>query len=494
MIISLLPFLQSCNKDSSDSPFYVEPSSVAVNGFKLQANSKVLSGLDSVFFSIDLERGLIFNADSLPKGTKIDALIPIIALPSSVAKATITMTGGSKRTGDVDYLKQPSDSIDFSGRVYLELVSAEGNSRAYQIKVNVHTMEPDSLWWGNTAISRLPSRLTSPKEQRTVPTGEGSVASMIQESDGSFTFSTAEDAFTGDWQKQRVELPFVPQVRSFIYCDSQYYMLDVNGELFRSSDGMAAWTSTGEKWSRILGAYGDVLTGITLAAGDGSRNFASYPAGEMQGVVPADFPLKGSSDMLVLTSKWWKRPYAVVYGGEDASGKLSDVVWGYDGSRWAQISNGGLPALSGAAMIPYFAYRRADKSWIFNEYSVLMMLGGRDAEGNLNRDMYVSYDNGVFWSKASELMQMPEYIPGMYDLDAVAASTRMSGNFEPKGWSATATPSLPSWYKIDYATDGYNVEWECPYIYLYGGRDSSGKLYDTVWRGVIRRLTFMPLL
>lgn len=47
---------------------------------------------------------------------------------------------------------------------------------------------------------------------------------------------------------------------------------------------------------------------------------------------------------------------------------------------------------------------------------------------------------------------------------------------------------------MDYNTNGYEVDWMCPYIYLYGGRDSEGKLYDSVWRGVIRRLTFMPLL
>lgn len=494
LLIALSLTLSSCNKDSSDTPFYVEPSSVAVNGFSLKANTKVLSGLDSVFFSIDLERGLIFNADSLPKGTKVDALIPIIALPSSVTKANIIMEGGSKRTGEVDYLKNSDDSIDFTGRVVLELMSAEGNSRAYEVKVNVHTMEPDSLWWGNTAIAKLPSRLEAPVEQRTVQTGDGSVAAVIAEADGSYTFSSSADAFSGVWTKNRIELPFVPKVRSLAFCDSRYYMLAADGSLYSSPDGVGGWGATGEKWSCILGAYGNALTGISLPAQGDALEFTSFPAGVMGGSVPDGFPVSGYTDMLLLNSKWWDNPYAVIYGGTDRAGKLSGAVWAFDGSHWAQISNGGVPALDGAAMIPYFAYRRTDKSWIFNEYSVLMVMGGRDADGNLNRDMYVSYDNGVFWSKASELMQMPEYIPGMYDLDAVAATTEMSGNFEPRGWNSATTPDLPSWFRVDYATDGYDVKWECPYIYLYGGRDSSGKLYNTVWRGVIRRLTFLPLL
>ncbi len=494
LFIVLSIIFPACNKDSDATPYYVEPSSVAVNGFYLKPNSKVLSGLDSVFFSIDLQRGLIFNADSLPKGTKVDALIPVIALPSSVTKATITMDGGSKRTGDVDYLRNSDDSIDFSGRVYLELVSAEGNSRAYQIKVNVHTMEPDSLWWGNTAIAKLPSRFDAPIEQRTVQTGDGSVAALILESDGSLTFSESEDAFSGVWSKRKVELPFAPRVRTLNYCDSRFYLLSYDGVLFSSDDGFSGWRSTGEKWTSILGAYTDRLIGITLPDEAGVRQFTSYPAGAMSGEVPAGFPLSGSTDMLILTSRWWRNPYAILCGGVDAQGKISDAAWAYDGATWAQVSNGGLPALRGAALVPYFAYRRTNKAWVFNEYSVLMLLGGCDADGGLNRDMYVSYDNGVFWSKASELMQMPKYIPGMHDLDAVIATTSMSGNFEPRWWSSTETPDLPSWYKVDYTTNGYDVTWDCPYIYLYGGYGADGKLCDSVWRGVIRRLTFMPLL
>lgn len=484
----------ACNEDSSDTPYYVVPSSVAVNGFSIKPDSKVLTGLDSVFFSIDLERGLIFNADSLPKGTNVSALIPIISLPSSVAKATIVMDGGTHRTGEVDYLKNSSDSIDFTGRVALELTSSEGNSRVYQVKVNVHTMEPDSLWWGNTAISRLPSRLANPRGQRTVPATDAGVASVIAESDGTYTFATCADPFGDVWSKRELSLPFIPDVRSFTCCGDSYYMLSDKGQLYVADASGLTYSNVGVEaaWDCIVGAYGTTLIGM---AGTGTqRHFVSWPEGAVAGSVPDGFPTDGFSSLMTVNSKWWDTPLGLLYGGTDVQGNVISAVWAFDGTSWADISNGGLPALSGAVMVPYFAYRRTDKSWVFNEYSVLMVLGGRDADGNLNRSMYVSYDNGVFWNKASDLMQMPEYIPGMYDLDAIVASTRMSGNFEPKGWTQTTTPDLPSWYKVNYVTDGYDVEWMCPYIYLYGGRDSAGHLYDTVWRGVIRRLTFMPLI
>ena len=495
IILAIATVFASCNKDSSsDLPYYVEASSVAVNGFSLKADSKVLSGLDSVFFSIDLDRGLIFNADSLPKGTKVTALIPVISLPSSVAKVSIIMKDGSHREGTVDYLQNTGDSIDFSGKVYLDVTSAEGNIKEHQIKVNVHTADPDTLWWGSTAISGLPARLAAPREQRTVETGKSSVASLIAEADGSYTFSTTDDAFTGNWTRQSVTFPFTPKVRTLTYCGGTYYMLASDGRLATSATGKDGWTVTGTApWANILGTYDDAVLGIAAGA-EGSYEFVSYPSGVVSGMLPQGFPVEGYSNMLTLTSKWWQTPMTMIYGGTTADGSLSDAVWAFDGTSWADISNGGLPALSGASIIPYFTFKKADKSWMFNEYSVLMMLGGKDKDGNLNSSMYVSYDNGVFWQKASELLQLPSFIPGMYDLDAVVASTTMTGNFEPRGWSETVQSPLPPRYRIDHTTDGYDVTWDAPYIYLYGGRDSSGNLYDTIWRGVIRRLTFMPLI
>ena len=72
--------MTACNKDDNDinntASMYVP--AVAVTRFYLKADSKVMNNLDSVFFSIDLENGVIFNADSLPKGTKISTLIPLL--------------------------------------------------------------------------------------------------------------------------------------------------------------------------------------------------------------------------------------------------------------------------------------------------------------------------------------------------------------------------------------------------------------------------------
>lgn len=168
--LALTAGLGACNSDSDTTvqTGYVEPDDVAVTGFSLKADIHVLRGLDSVFFSIDLDRGMIYNADSLPKNTRITDLIPVIKYSSYISSAKIEMEGGTKRTGEVDYKAHPNDSIDFTGNVKLILTTTTGTQRSYQLKVNVHESEPDSLCWGPSAVSKLPARTPNPAEQRTV--------------------------------------------------------------------------------------------------------------------------------------------------------------------------------------------------------------------------------------------------------------------------------------------------------------------------------------
>ena len=67
-----------CNDDGTvlTSESY---SSVAISSFHLSANDAI-AHLDSVYFSIDLERAQIYNADSLPYGTDVTALVPVVMM------------------------------------------------------------------------------------------------------------------------------------------------------------------------------------------------------------------------------------------------------------------------------------------------------------------------------------------------------------------------------------------------------------------------------
>jgi hypothetical protein len=484
----MLTGLSSCNSKTEEELEGTISTEVEVTDFYLKANSKVMSNLDSVFFSLDLDNGLIYNADSLPVGTSVDKLIPMITYPSTVTKATITMSGGTTREGDVDYLTNPSDSIDFTGKVYFTLVAEDGStSKTYQIKVNVHKMDPDSLWWDNMAVAKLPSRLSSPKNQKSLSHAD-KVYSLIEESDGSYTMSSTSHPHNGVWSKQMPEFTFVPELRSFTATEDKFYILSQQGELYSSADGLT-WSNTGNVWLSIVGGFGTKLQGIRY---NGSENVhTQYPLdGFTEYALESNFPVSGFSAMGSYSSQWADDVLGLITGGRCANGSYIGSTWAYDGEQWANISNLAAPATVDGTLIPYYAYLQNGSQWLTNEFSVWLYIGGKLADGSLNRDVYMSYDNGVNWILAPDNMALPEYMPTMQQIDFAVVDTPMQASFAPEVWSQKGDTAK----RIIYDINGYEISWNCPYIYLFGGCNANGTLYNTIWRGVINRMSFKPLI
>lgn len=499
--LRILPFLLAaavislagCNKEEESTLKTVTMNvpAVAVTNFYLRADNKVLHGLDSVFFSIDLENGVIFNADSLPKGTKIEKLIPVMTFSSTVEGAVIEMTGGNARTGSVDYKKNPTDSIDFSGRVQLTLTSKDDLKRTYELKVNVHRSEPDSLSWGQTAYAELPCEGQSPRAQRTILNGN-TYYCLTEENDGTHTLATTTDLFSYQWSRRKVSVPAGANIETLCIASDVFYLLDSDGHLLAAPSATMTWEATGEKWINLTGVYDGHVLGLALK--DGKVMHAHYPAGGNIVDTPAaaSFPVKGHTIMQPIENDWTNEPTGFLFGGETASGELSSSVWAFDGESWIEIDNGGAPALSGAVLCPYYNYRKTSTSWLQTEYKAWFIFGGRMTDGTLNRTLYISYDNGVNWRKASQLLQLPDFIPGLEGADCVLGRKSMESNLD-EAWTRAAMPrDTPR--RIAYEIDGYDIRWECPYIYIFGGRTASGELNSRVWRGVLERLRFIPLI
>lgn len=486
--------LTSCNSKSDPSSVtYVPSSSVAVTSFTLKADSKVAEYLDSVFFSIDLDGGVIANPDSLPKGSRVNKLVPVISYPASVSEATITMTGGETRTGTVDYRSNPSDSLDFTGRVVLHLVAEDGvTARDYLLKVNVHTSDPDTLAWTNLGTSSLPSRYAYPLEQRTVSYRDRATC-LVEERDGSFTLSTSEEPAAGNWTHLTPRLPQGALIRTLTATDDALYLLDGRGALFRSADGVD-WTDTGAVWTSITGGYGELLLGVR-ATDEGLMHTCHPAAADIaESAVEEGFPLEGTTTFGLFTSRWALRPIGFLTGGRTASGALNADTWAFDGTRWADISENRPPALEGAAMVPYYAYTSTSTLWIKNEFSVWLLIGGRLADGTINTCVWMTYDNGANWREAPVSLQLPANFPALTDADGVVLDHPMNADINA-GWTFEPTRRSP-WTRAVAPGDVINgeVKWQCPYIYIFGGRDSQDRLRDAVMRGVITRLEYTPLL
>lgn len=476
--------MSSCNEDSDSRSFSV-PANLAVKEFSLSAD-KDNPGLDSVYFSIDLEHGVIFNADSLRKGTRIDKVVPKITFGGVVSEATIEMKGGETREGEVDFKKNPTDSIDFTGDVTLRLKADDGKiSMDYRIKVNVHRENPDTMLWSKAPLAGV-SMKPNPLEMKTVERN-GYVISLIKESDGSYSYFMPQTADLSVHESGNLIMPFIPRVRTLCITDDATWILADDGRLWKGRHDLQKWEPTDVRMDNIIGSYTNTVVGI--GSGETGKTCVVYPQGDLgEETLPADFPLEGFSNLVTLENKWTLSPVAFFTGGRMADGTCSASTWAFDGRKWVKLSEGGIPAMTGATVIPYYNYRVAADGHSMNEYPVWMLTGGRLADGSFNKTIYISYDNGVNWSRGGASLQFPDDFAAVYDCDNVVVGITHRANLN-EGWQVPSGLN-----RLKYSVEGEDVIWECPVIYLFGGFGTDVKLSADVWQGVLNRLRFVPII
>ena len=453
-----------CNT-TSETLEYEVPTSALVKSFSLSADTKVLDNLDKVFFSIDLVTGNIFNADSMPYGTKTDKLVPVITTGGASAVELVVPRPGQSDT-TYNYLENSTDSIDFSsGPVKRKIQSLnESVTKVYTIKVNVHNVKSDSLSWGDIAYMELPTSLPYVEAQHTLKF-KGKAYCLTSEGNN-YCLASSDNPAAKIWEYKKVTFGQNMKVSTFRASNDAMYILDIDGNMYKSADLGESWTQTGQKYEYLIGGYGDIMLGTVkdgdkwkIAGTDGSSTDA-----------PAEFPVTGTSVPLEYTFPMSSTRQLTVVGGVKASGELTGCAWGFDGSNWACLSSAPLPdALEGVTLVPYYVFAE-NEYWVATKESIFVAIGGKNDTGECNTTTYISYDYGMSWRKGSDLMQLPKYVPGLYDAQTLVFTSELGSR---------ASEAITSW--------------ECPYIYMFGGEFSNGLISNTVWRGVINRLSFKPL-
>lgn len=492
---SIIGSLVGCNSKDPDPMEYVESSSVIISKFSLSNDKKVLDSLQNVFFSIDLENGLIFNADSLPYGTKVNRLVANISAPSTASEVNLKYYDTkTMRDSTINYLENSTDSIDFTnGPVILTVKSQSGLvTKEYKINVNVHKVKADSLAWYSMQHAPLPSSFSKLEAQCTAKLGE---KFFCLTTDGlSYTMSITTNPLDPEWDSEIIEFPFSPKVESLRSSTDALYILSSDNTLYSSTDGKN-WASTGEIWINIYGAYYEQIIGAQ-ATSDG-YNIVEYPSGERWNM-PVGFPLTGTSQTACYATDMAYSPQLVMIGGRTADGSLTSGSWSFDGSTWADVSVVQLPVgLEYVSMVPYYLVDVPSTTWSPVNYPVLLAMGGLDSEGNINDLIYYSRDWGLTWREAPELMQFPESFPITYGASVFEFSSTMSTESRGTQWMEIPMRPLPSstgFLMAESRSDTQLInEWQCPSIYIFGGRDANGKTLNQMWRGVIYYFTFKPV-
>lgn len=475
LLASALCWATACNKESEDDNSANEPTTSSVEGesstlvtaFSLRPYVKLLQNLDSVFFSIDQVKAQIFNADSLPWGTDVRKIPVLISAPSTATGVDIIMPNRTDGTDTViNYLSNPTDSVNFShGSVWLRITPASGEQRIYTVKLNVHAINPDSLQWEAERQS-----LPGPDGQRRQKAAQLANAVYSLSSNGrALTMAHTANPLSGQWTSAAVSgLPSDVRIETLTATSNSLYILGADGALYSSADG-SAWSATGSTgWRWLYGAMEQQLVGSK------GTKWATWPAGT-EGDIPAAMPVEGTSQLWSYTDQWFITPQCIMAGGQCADGSLSNAAWGFDGSAWIALSgvSRNLPSARDMTLFPYFCYLTTAKNYFSaTRQSAWIALGGTKADGSLQKDVYLSTDNGINWRRAPQAMQLP------------AAMAPRSGASVAIAWeefSANSRAVRPI------------TEWNAPIIFLFGGYDASGTLCNEMWRGAINRLTFKPI-
>lgn len=493
IVAAACPFF-ACNSDDDTTVINdsVDYSNLIVNEFSLQKDDSILEYLDSVYFSIDLNDGRIYNADSLPKGTRINRLRVSISLPT-VKEAELSYINEAGRDSIVNYLENPDDSIDFSnGDVKLRLKSYDEKQEfTYRISVNVHLMDPDSLYWNQTAARPIPTLLETPETSRAIEYKDGVIVVTAKGTDACVAYN-AEPGSSEDWLMTATTLPQGADLHS-LHSKADELFIVGERKLWKSSDRGETWSDLEITADYIYGACGDYLVCNRRDVGGRYVHF-TYPS-TTETYVSEDCPVRGTSLPLIFTNEWSSTPMMLISGGRTANGDLIGATWGYDNGEWAKVSANPMPAGEDIAFFPYFTFKNDTKNWTTTETAALFALNGGS--------IYISVDRGIHWTLGQTSLQLPSYIPKLSNVQALVFPTLLS-DVQPNSsiWKELPSVKLSPWYYVipsgfDYVfasrAERPITEWECPYIYLYGGYDTSGHLSMNIWRGVINRLSFKPL-
>jgi len=480
--------LAACNKDSDSNSesaytFSTSKSTVLVDDFSLQANDDVLDNLDSVFFTIDFDNRVIYNADSLPVGTDVSKLLVNILFMNTVKSAVFTITGG-KVAGDatIDYTTSSTDSIDFTGDVKLTVTSYDAtNVATYDVKVNVHQQEPDSIMWNRGWQSGLPGIGGRVLQSKAVL--KDNTIWVWTDNVNDYQVLSKDAGINGgvlQWEEVTTssQLDFTAKVSTFAASEDALYVLDDEGKLYSSADGVE-WTDCGVTWSTIIGGYEDVVLGL-IGSGE-ELMWDMYPRETEPTEIDDDFPITGMSQLMMADNGWSKTRQAMFVGGMTKDGGVSNDVWGFDGFQWTIISDdryNNLPEVTDAVMFPYYTYYVKPSNFKATRQESWFMLGGIKADGSINKTVYISTDQGISWAVADDEYQLPATVPYSYKGQALVR------------WEDVTFSDLR--VRRRNAPDQPLVSWETPFIYLFGGITNS-EWIEVIHRGVLLRMWWDPL-
>lgn len=351
-------------------------------------------------FTIDQAQGLIYNADSLPIGTDV----------TKVTVDTLRLTGYY-----VTYLKNGqdtiwtnTDSIDFTKPVTFKAYALNGAVRQYQVKLNVHRFDPDSLQWSNLQAPGL--QIPADAKHKAVYCQE-EMYIFAQMDGGVLQVTSSADGQNWDgWQP--ASLPGKADYTSVLALNDRFYILS-DGKLYTSTDGID-WSLANDSrpFKQLFAAS---PTNGELYAVSGTDILSITHAGGVVNTIgqasEKDFPVQNLSYSASVTRANGDIERLVLVGtrGSELENDTTAVVWAKlsNEAGWTyypQASNNtlGCPKLKNLATIAYDG-----KLYAFGGDYDIPGWQTRPADFKPFKYMYESVDGGISWRPRTDKVTLP---------------------------------------------------------------------------------------
>ena len=337
-------------------------------------------------FTIDQENNIAYNVDSLPVGTDVTRVSTYISC-DGIAYLYVDSLDSFKS-------QVSTDSLDFTNPLRLRIVSTDKSySREYQIRLNVHTIDPDQLYWNK--LSTTPDATSS--ELRLIAAKEA-LYLFGTDTEGKLSLATAAQADASAWTVQSTTAPTALNLNSITLFNDNFYAV-AEGKLYTSADG-ATWENLPcEKSLTTLFAASD-KDNIMWAATTDSLATTADPAAGFTAVQPLSkrFPLNNLSWTIAPLRTNMNINRYILIGGTPQEPQ-QPKLWGKlsNEKKWVEYhpssyQNKLCPELKSLTIIPYD--------------SKLYAIGGSGTvEGKRVEALstiFISRDNGLTWEAAKE--------------------------------------------------------------------------------------------
>ncbi len=400
----------SCLDDNSDLTYSNEAN---ITSFSIgDIETVIINGDDTttfvvesedVSFTIDQIGRRIYNNDSLPYQTDVRKVTTSIG---STARY-ITYVLPDRNGNDSVCLWSSSDSLDMSSPLSLTVFAADGqHSRIYEVKLNVHQMDPDSLHWHKVEGTGYPGMQMAGKQKavcfdgRVYVFADGEPQVQVTSTEGGNSW-TALASLAGLDAKADYSSVLAFQDRLWLVA---------GGEVYSSSNGVD-WSKEPVHATGLVGAFSRKLialdNGKFIEAGLSEEGQLEW---NLDGPpVSDDFPVGGYASVSLPLKTNYEIEQMIMFGEghEMASDCDSTAIWSRysDDDRWIRYESESnhCPCLSDMAMIAY-----DDALYVFGGEG---RFDGEDQDAF--RHFYASQDDGLTWKRVEEHFMLPEELAGM---------------------------------------------------------------------------------